>query len=217
MGNIRIKKSTNSLNAFKQGSGTLREYTAKFTDALPEISNLDGRMAIIAFIMGLTLGSHLETSLSLQQVMTLPELLTREKQYIESEDLLIAKKNCMVDCASEPRHNRKQCFERRTYEEGQTSSKPRVHTWKPRHDNKVFCMTSEGNRGNSQSDRRDKRSQPRDDQRQRRSPSQGSHHGKCEQSPSNYIRGCIALNTSRDTLYAKLKGRIDFPSPKPLS
>jgi len=79
MGIIRIKKSTNSLNAIRKGTSTLREYTAKFTDTLPEIFDLDGKMAINAFIMGLTPGSHLETSLSLQCVTTLLELITREK------------------------------------------------------------------------------------------------------------------------------------------
>lgn len=83
MNNIRIKKSTNSLNAIRQDTNTLREYTTKFVDTLPEILDFDGKMAINTFIMGLTPGSHLEARLSVQHVTTLHELLTRAKQYIE--------------------------------------------------------------------------------------------------------------------------------------
>ena len=147
--------------------------------------------------MGLAPGSHLETSLSLQRVTTLPKLLSRAKQYIESEDLLMAKKKCTIDYVPSSRHNRGQRFERKTYEEGEKSSRPREHTWKPRHDNKVFRTASEDNT--------------------RSKDYRANFNEKQQEAPNEYMRGCITLNTSREVLYDKFKRRSGFPEPKPLN
>lgn len=120
----------------------MRHYTTKFAKALHGISNLDTRMVINAYIMGLKPSSHLET-LSLQRVATIPELLSRAKQYIEPEGILLAKWYSSIDCYPNIRKGKKQRFEKRNYYEGESSVGPQRNTWKPHHDNEVFQTTIE--------------------------------------------------------------------------
>lgn len=61
---------------------------------MTEVSDLDeSNMAIYAYQMGLHPNSHMEVSLTIQKLFTLPKLLSRAKLYIESEGILLAKRS----------------------------------------------------------------------------------------------------------------------------
>lgn len=80
--NTCLRKNTNSLNVEKQGNNTLYQFTNRFMQAKCEVFDFDTNMTINAYTMGLKEDFHMEISLTIQKVSTLPEFISMAKLYI---------------------------------------------------------------------------------------------------------------------------------------
>lgn len=85
-------------------------------------------MAINVYNMGLKPNSCLEISLSFQRVSTLPMLLSQAKQYIECEDMLLAKRNSSIEFYPNSQKGKKSHFEKENYYKGESSAGPQRNT-----------------------------------------------------------------------------------------
>lgn len=65
--------------------------------AMTKVSDLNIYIAINTYMMGLRPDTHMEISLNIQKLSTLPKLLSRAKLYIESKDILLAMRSNYYD------------------------------------------------------------------------------------------------------------------------
>lgn len=91
-----------------------------------EVFDFDTNMAINDYTMGLKLDSHIEISLTIENVSTFLKFLFRAKLYIEFEDILLQKRNNSSNAYFDSRREKKPCYKKKEHDDKDNSTNPPI-------------------------------------------------------------------------------------------